>query len=215
MFTYVFKAKNTEGPFVLGDIEADRRQTAVTTLKRKGYYLLSVERQSRLSAILNQNVTLANRVSVEDKAIFTHQLATLLRAGMKLTTALNTLSRQTENKYLASVIKQMQADIEQSSSLSEAMNKAETIKYAINLAIDTKKPTRLAVNVKNKSYLLETATQTATSRLKVFTELFAISAEQLILWIWKVFIRMQTTVTSSLTQTENGPMQAFLFRAEI
>lgn len=37
---------------------------------------------------------------------------------------------------------------------------AETIKYAIDLAVNTQRPTRLAINVKNKSYLLEMATQT-------------------------------------------------------
>lgn len=135
MFTYAFEAKNPEGGLVSGDVEADHRQSAVTILKQKGYYLLSVERQSRFFAVCSQNLTLANRVSVKDKAIFSHQLATLLKAGMKLTTALNTLSRQTGNKYLASVIEKMQTDIEQSSSLSEAMNKYPRVFSKVYTAI--------------------------------------------------------------------------------
>ena len=135
MFNYVFKAKNSEGALVSGAFEADRRQAAVTALKQKGYYLLSVERRSRLSAIISQNAKLGNRVRVKDKAIFTGQLATLLKAGMRLTMALDTLSKQTENKYLASVVKQMQTDIEQSSSLSEAMDKYPRVFSRVYTAI--------------------------------------------------------------------------------
>jgi type II secretory pathway component PulF len=123
MFTYIFKAKNSEGSLVSGNMAADRRETVVSALKQKGYYLLSVEQQSRLSTALRSNASLRSRVSVRDRAIFTHQLATLLRAGMQLSIALKTLTKQTENKYLASVIRQVQSDIEQSNSLSQAMAK--------------------------------------------------------------------------------------------
>lgn len=123
MFTYIFKAKNSEGSLVSGNMAADRRETVVSALKQKGYYLLSVEQQSRLSTVLRSNAGLRSRISVRDRAIFTHQLATLLRAGMQLSIALKTLTKQTENKYLASVIRQVQSDIEQSSSLSQAMAK--------------------------------------------------------------------------------------------
>jgi type II secretory pathway component PulF len=123
MLTYIFRAKNSEGAVVTGQMPADRRETVVNDLKQKGYYLLSVEQQSRLSAILHSNAGFHRRISVRDRAIFTHQLATLLRAGMQLSIALKTLSKQTRNKYLASVVRQLHSDIEQSSSLSEAMAK--------------------------------------------------------------------------------------------
>lgn len=123
MFTFIFKAKNNEGTLVRGDMAADRRETVVNALRQKGYYLLSVEKQGKLSAVLHSNAALRGRLSVRDRAIFTHQLATLLKAGMQLSIALKTLTKQTQNKYLASVIEQLQTDIQQSHSLSEAMQK--------------------------------------------------------------------------------------------
>ncbi|MHC4742278.1 MAG: type II secretion system F family protein [Planctomycetota bacterium] len=123
MLTFTFKAKNSEGTLVRGDIAADRRETVVNTLRQKGYYLLSVEKQGKLSSVLHSNAALRGRLNVRDRAIFTHQLATLLKAGMQLSIALKTLTKQTQNKYLASVIDQLQTDIEQSHSLSEAMAK--------------------------------------------------------------------------------------------
>jgi len=123
MLTYIYKARNSEGTLVTGDMVAERRETVVNNLKQKDYYLLSVEKQSRFSNILRSKAALCRRVSVRDRAIFTHQLGTLLRAGMQISIALRTLTRQTQNKYLASVIRQLQIDIEQSSSLSQAMAK--------------------------------------------------------------------------------------------
>ncbi len=123
MLTYVFRAKNGEGALVSGRMAAERRETVVSALKQKGYYLLSVEKEGKLAAFLRSDAGLRGRISIRDKAIFTGQLATLLKAGMQLSIALKTLSRQTKNKYLASVIRQVHSDIEQSSSLSQAMAK--------------------------------------------------------------------------------------------
>lgn len=135
MLNYVFQARNNEGALVYGNIRADRRESVVNTLKQKGYYLLSVQPESRFSAVLGSNAGLRNRVRLRDKAVFTHQLATLLRAGMRLSMALNTLTRQTENKYFSSVIGQVQRDIEQSSSLSQAMAKHPKIFSVVYVAI--------------------------------------------------------------------------------
>jgi len=121
MQNFTFKARNSEGVLVVGDMQADRRETVVTTLKRKGYYLLNVKQQSRFAAVFRHKAQFPNRITISDRAVFTQQLATLLKAGMRLSVALKTLSKQTHSKYLASIIEHLQFDIEQSSSLSEAM----------------------------------------------------------------------------------------------
>jgi len=53
MFSYTFKAKSSEGALVSGSMTADRREAVVSAPKQRGYCLLSVERQSRLSTILH------------------------------------------------------------------------------------------------------------------------------------------------------------------
>lgn len=96
MLAYVFKAKNNEGTLVSGNMRADRRETAVSALKQKGYYLLSVEPESKFLRFFRSDAGFRSHVSVRQKAVFTHQLATLLRAGIRLSIALNTLLKQTE-----------------------------------------------------------------------------------------------------------------------
>ncbi|UCG49939.1 MAG: type II secretion system F family protein [Phycisphaerales bacterium] len=135
MLNFTFKAKTDEGTLVSGDMLADRRETVVNALRQKGYHLLSVEEQSRLLSIFRAAELLSNRVSVRERAIFTHQLATLLRAGMRLSVALKTLTTQTQNKYLISVIEQLRTDIEQSSSLSRAMAKHPRVFSKVYTAI--------------------------------------------------------------------------------
>lgn len=123
MLSYTYRAKTDGGMLVSGDMLAERRETVINTLRQKGYFPVSIRREGRLAALWRANAGLHARISTREKAIFTHQLATLLRAGVQLSIALKTLSRQTENKYLASVVRQLDNDIEQSSSLSEAMSR--------------------------------------------------------------------------------------------
>ncbi len=123
MLNYNFRAKNGEGILISGRMPAEHRDAVVSSLQQKGYYLISVERENSLLAALRSKESFHRRIGIRDRAIFTHQLATLLRAGMRLSIALKTLSRQTRNKHFATIIEQMHKDIEQSSSLSEAMEK--------------------------------------------------------------------------------------------
>ena len=106
-----------------GGIQGERRDSVIKTLMEKGYFLINVEREASLASLMGKGSSLRNPVRVKEKAVFTHQLATLLRAGMQLSRALKTLAKQTENPYLASIINQLCIDIEESSSLSMAMRK--------------------------------------------------------------------------------------------
>ena len=47
MLTYIFKAKNSEGALITGEIMAERRENVVNALKQKGYYILNVEQESK------------------------------------------------------------------------------------------------------------------------------------------------------------------------
>ena len=135
MLTYSYKAKNISGTELTGQLQAKSRNEVVAALKQKGLFLLKVEPQNRLSAVFASGTGMGGHVSIKDKAIFTHQLATLLKAGMKLTTALKTLSKQSSNKHLKTVISRIHDDIEQSSSLSEAMAKHPKIFSSVYTAI--------------------------------------------------------------------------------
>lgn len=123
MLTYAYKAKSAQGITFSGSMLANRRDMVVKTLRKRGYYLLSVEPEHKLAHLLRSSAGFGNHVSVRDKAIFTRQLATLLRAGSQLSAALKALAKQTKNKHFASVVERIHSDIEESNSLSQAMAK--------------------------------------------------------------------------------------------
>jgi type IV pilus assembly protein PilC len=135
MYTYNYQARNMSGEMLSGQTQAQDLHAAVASLKQKGLFLLRMEPQNQLLAYFSKNTPVGYRVSVKEKALFTHQFATLLKAGMQLTTALETLARQTRNKHLGAVITQIHSDIEQSSCLSEAMSRHPKVFSRIYTAV--------------------------------------------------------------------------------
>ncbi len=123
MQSFAYKAKGMDGRLITGEIQAEDRPSVVSMLKKKGYFVLSVEPEQRLVVSIQRKFRfLEHRVPLRQKAVFTQQLATLLKAGMQLTVALKTLSRQMEDKFFASIIHRLYQDIEESSSLSQTMS---------------------------------------------------------------------------------------------
>ena len=78
MITFNFKAKTSHGQSVAGTIESNDRESAAAMLKQKNYYLISLNKQNALSRLVGSNFSFAKYVSVKEKPIFTHQLATML-----------------------------------------------------------------------------------------------------------------------------------------
>jgi type IV pilus assembly protein PilC len=135
MHTYTYKAKTIDGNLITGILESDRRESVITSLRQKGYFPLSIQPQSKLNSIFSIQSPLRNRVTAKQQALFSQQLATLLKAGLQLTHALKTLEKQTANKYLSSVIAQLYSDIEQSDSLAVAMKKHPRVFSKVYTAI--------------------------------------------------------------------------------
>ena len=135
MLTYTYKAKNDQGAAISGSMLASHRSAVVEMLRKKGYYLLSVEPEHWLAHVLRSSAGFGYYVGVRDKAIFTRQLATLLRAGSQLSAALKSLAKQTKNRHFASIVEQVHADIEGSRSLSQAMARHPRVFSGVYCAI--------------------------------------------------------------------------------
>ena len=62
-----------------------------------------------------------NRVSLTDKMLFLDNLSTMLKAGLSLAPALQTLEQEIKNKYLKSIILQLKSQVENGQLLSTGM----------------------------------------------------------------------------------------------
>lgn len=130
-FAYKVKDKVT-GKIVKGEIQADSEHAAGKTLINQGYILQDSIHEVSTEGILAK---LTGRISTKDKIIFTRQFATLIGAGLPLAQGLRTVSEQTENKKMRSIIDEILANVESGSSLSDAFSKHPEVFDKVYLAL--------------------------------------------------------------------------------
>ncbi len=131
---YDFKGLSEKGKPKKGLREADTIKSLRIALRKDGIFATEI---SKSSATIQKKVEkdksfllkdfniafLTKRVSVEDLAISTRQLGTLLKAGVPMIEALVALIEQIENRTLKEAFSQIKADVNEGSSLAEAMFK--------------------------------------------------------------------------------------------
>ncbi|MSR67030.1 MAG: type II secretion system protein [Pedosphaera sp.] len=134
-----YRARNAEGKQFQGEIDLADRSAVIAQIDRWGLFPVAVESASpngtRSAAtqkaegkLYKPSVSLLSRFrkpkspKMEEIALFTNQLANLLKSGMQLVTALGSLSH-VETKGLTSEISQrLQKDVKEGKSLSVAMS---------------------------------------------------------------------------------------------
>ncbi|MEC8049292.1 MAG: type II secretion system inner membrane protein GspF [Myxococcota bacterium] len=138
MPVFAFKGVDAQGKKVSGNREAENSKTLKTTLRREGVFLTDLKETGSkkgggagtgafagLSAWL-KTVT-AERVSTEDLAMSTRQLATLLGAGIALVESLTALVDQIENVALKNTWSSIKKDVNEGASLGDALAKHSRI----------------------------------------------------------------------------------------
>ncbi len=112
-----------------GEIEAENQESALSQLRGMGYTPLEVQRVREFP--LKDIFQLRRQVGLEEKEMFTRQLAAMLAAGIPLTRALTGLSEQITNSVFSEIIGEVAADIESGVSFSEALeNHSEVFERA-------------------------------------------------------------------------------------
>lgn len=107
---------------VSGVLEAADRDDAVAKLKRQGLFLLSVD-MARGGLGEGIGGRILRRIPRQEVAVCIGQLASLLKAGLPLATAIKSLQEQTAGTPLSAVLERVRADVSEGSTLCEAMGK--------------------------------------------------------------------------------------------
>ena len=118
-FSYI--AIDRGGKRIKDNIEAASLEAARNSLRAAGYSLLEI----RELDLLHKDIELPflGNPQAKDMAIFCRQFRSILRAGVPVSTVLNMLGQQTENKKLSAAIREMQASIEKGETLAGSMRK--------------------------------------------------------------------------------------------
>jgi type II secretory pathway component PulF len=119
---FYYRARNSTGVLVTGNLEAANKAAAEINLDRMGLIPLSVKPAENSFELPDINL-LFQTITPQDTIIFSRQLATLFTAGIPLTRALFTLETQLSNKKLTNVIKTVREDVEGGSTFAQALKK--------------------------------------------------------------------------------------------
>ena len=113
-FTFLWTGKNKAGKIVRGEQRATSETVVNATLRRQGILVTKVSKQS---------FRRGGKVSEKDVALFTRQLATMMRAGVPLLQTFDIVGRGHDNPAVGKLLLDIKSDVETGSSLSQAFRK--------------------------------------------------------------------------------------------
>lgn len=124
MKRFNYKAKDSSGKVVVGEVEAVNESIAAKLVRGKGLLVLSIKQvyDNPINFIKN----FRDRITPSDVTTFTRQLATMVNAGLPITESLIILKSQAKGS-MSKVVSQILADIEGGESVSKAFVKHPTV----------------------------------------------------------------------------------------
>jgi type IV pilus assembly protein PilC len=117
MPSFQYTARDAKGDLKTGTLEAASKDEVMTQLRQKRMNVVKVEEQAKAK------VKTGGAIAMRDIVIFTRQFSTMINSGLPLVQALDILSKQTENKALAAVTRQVVFDVESGHTVADALAK--------------------------------------------------------------------------------------------
>ena len=126
MPSFLYRAKTKQGETRQGRVEASNVSTATQTLQNNGLIVIDLQLERSL-AFYARNLALFDRVSSKDIAVFSRQFASLISAGVPMTSSLSILTSQIRNKRLRAAMADISSSVSSGTSLSAAMSEYSKI----------------------------------------------------------------------------------------
>ena len=113
-FTFLWEGKDKAGKTVRGEMKAAGENMVQASLRRQGVTVSKVKKQ-KLGG--------GGSVSEKDVALFTRQMATMMKAGVPLLQAFDIVSKGATNPAVARLLIEIKTEVETGSSLAQAFRK--------------------------------------------------------------------------------------------
>lgn len=131
MPVYEYRGLDAQGKNKKGLLESDGERSLKEALRKKGIFVTSVKASgkqkgaARGGGFFTRDVQIAalQRISVDELAMMTRQLATLLNAGVPMVDSLIALIEQVDNQKLKSILAEVKSDVNEGSTLAKALAK--------------------------------------------------------------------------------------------
>jgi type IV pilus assembly protein PilC len=113
-FTFAWEGKDKAGKIVRGELRAVSETAVNATLRRQGIMVQKVKKQKKRGG---------GSVGSKDIALFTRQLATMMKAGVPLLQSFDIVGKGATNPAVAKLLLEIKTDVETGSSLAAAFRK--------------------------------------------------------------------------------------------
>jgi type IV pilus assembly protein PilC len=117
MPTFTYTARDARGDLKTATIDANTREDVVAQLRRMRMTVVKIEDSARTPK------KKPGSVKMRDIVIFTRQFSTMINAGLPLVQALDILAKQSENKALQAVTREVVFDVESGKTVADALRK--------------------------------------------------------------------------------------------
>jgi type IV pilus assembly protein PilC len=113
-FVFEWEGKDKNGKVVRGEVRSGGEAQVSATLRRQGVLVTKVKKRRMRGG---------SSIKQKDIAIFTRQLATMMKAGVPLLQAFDIVARGATNPRLTKLLTEIRTDVETGTSLSVAFRK--------------------------------------------------------------------------------------------
>ncbi|KAF7599341.1 MAG: type II secretion system protein F [Candidatus Dactylopiibacterium carminicum] len=111
---YAWEGKDKSGKIIRGELRAQTESVVQATLRRQGITVTKVKKRS-----FNRGSSIKDK----DIAIFTRQLATMMRAGVPLLQSFDIAIKGTSNPALGRLLNDIRSEVETGTSLANSLRK--------------------------------------------------------------------------------------------
>lgn len=115
MPVWEYTARTPTGQEQTGTIDLPSRDDVVAHLRKNRLVLVRIREAKKAKR--------RGRIPTRDIVVFTRQFATMINSGLPLVQALDILAKQTDNKVLAAVTREVVYDVESGHTLADALSK--------------------------------------------------------------------------------------------
>ena len=118
---FEWSGKTNRGIIETGEITANSKDEVITQLRKRNITATLVKQKEKKPLL--GGLGFGGGVKDKDIVIFTRQFATMIDAGLPLVQALEILSTQVENKFLAKTLETIKSDVESGATYADALKK--------------------------------------------------------------------------------------------
>ncbi|MEM4988653.1 type II secretion system F family protein [Collimonas sp. H4R21] len=113
-WVYLWEGRDKKGKMVRGELRAGSETVVNVTMRRQGILVTKVKKKTFRSG---------KKISDKDIALFTRQLATMMKAGVPLLQSFDIVAKGHANPSVSKLVNDIRGDVETGTSLSQAFRK--------------------------------------------------------------------------------------------